>query len=355
MPADLEHPHVSEEAIKSSLGQEACGDNEDGLAELYQGRIEPVIRKFVISKFRVSLRHDDDSRQNQDALEVLSETKVLVLQKLLQSQNGSGANAIRDLEAYVRTTASNVFNQYLRRKYPRRLSLKNQLRYLLTHHRDLSLWNVDGDQWICGPRTLTGGRRSDPKRIELTGEQRVDLCARVNKFRGKSNGREIIEFTVGLFEYHRAPATLDDLIMTAIDLLNIDEPVEVAEPENVAELESSHDRTTALSKLEDNEFVRHLWDEIKLLPVQHRVVLLLNFNDDSGGDLVAMLPVMRIASVRQIADTLGFSHRDFSNVWNELPWDDNRIASHLGVTRQQVINLRQSARQMLRRKLRPEN
>ena len=353
MPADLVHPHTSEEAIKSSLRQERCGDSNEGLAELYQDRIEPVIRRFVISKFRASLRPDDDSRQNQDALELLSETKVLVLQKLLQSQNGSGDQAIRDLEAYVRTTASNVFNQYLRRKYPRRLSLKNQFRYLLTHHRELSLWNVDGDAWVCGLRSQAR-QQSNPKRIELTGEQRDDLRARVNKSRGKNKGGEIIEFTVGLFEYHDAPATLDDLILTAIDLLSIDEPVEVAEPENLAEFESMRDRATALSKLEDDEFVRRLWHEIKLLPIQHRVVLMLNFKDDSGGDMMSLLPVMRIASVRQIADALGFSHEGLANIWNELPLDDNRIAEHLGVTRQQVINLRQSARQMLRRKLRPE-
>jgi len=68
-----------------------------------------------------------------------------------------------------------------------------------------------------------------------------------------------------------------------------------------------------------------------------------------------MLPTMRAATIRDIADALGFGHTEFAGLLGELPWDDKQIAEHLEITRQQVINLRQSARQMLRRKLRDEN
>src|SRR3982750_2596049 len=220
MPAHFQHLRSSGEMSR----KETRGFDEVALTALYQERLEPIIRKYIISKFRVSMRPDDDGRQNQDALELLSETKVLVFQKLSRLQNRPGKDAIRDLDAYVRTITANVFNQYLRRKYPRRLSLKNQFQYLLTHHRDLSLWKDDADQWICGS-SFEAGRRTLAKRIALTGDQRDELCSRVSRVRGK--GREIIEFTLGIFEYHDAPAKLDDLVMTAIELMNIDEPFEV--------------------------------------------------------------------------------------------------------------------------------
>jgi hypothetical protein len=38
-------------------------------------------------------------------------------------------------------------------------------------------------------------------------------------------------------------------------------------------------------------------------------------------------------------------------IWEELPLDDQAIASILGVTRQQVINLRKSGRERLQRRM----
>src|SRR5690348_2857570 len=141
------------------------------------------------------MRSTDDSRQNQDALELLSEAKVLVLSKLQRSPQLDGS--VRDLDAYVKTVTANVFNQYLRRKYPRRLSLKNQLRYLLTHHERLALWQQN-DQWICG---MAASRESSGvELIALTAEQRADLLSRVSS--SKRTGRDIIEFALGVFEMH---------------------------------------------------------------------------------------------------------------------------------------------------------
>ena len=42
-----------------------------------------------------------------------------------------------------------------------------------------------------------------------------------------------------------------------------------------------------------------------------------------------------------------------AEIWNELPLDDRTIAGHLGLTRQQVINLRSAARQRLARQMNP--
>jgi hypothetical protein len=41
----------------------------------------------------------------------------------------------------------------------------------------------------------------------------------------------------------------------------------------------------------------------------------------------------------------------FGELWNELPLEDTRIAVILRITRQQVINLRRSARDRLARRL----
>jgi hypothetical protein len=59
-----------------------------------------------------------------------------------------------------------------------------------------------------------------------------------------------------------------------------------------------------------------------------------------------------IASVRKIAAALEWPAEDFANIWPRLPLSDLDIAQRLAVTRQQVINLRQAARQRLARRIR---
>jgi hypothetical protein len=58
-----------------------------------------------------------------------------------------------------------------------------------------------------------------------------------------------------------------------------------------------------------------------------------------------------VASIRTIGETLELPPEAFAGLWNSLPLDDLAIAALLGVTRQQVINLRKSARERLIRRI----
>ena len=59
-----------------------------------------------------------------------------------------------------------------------------------------------------------------------------------------------------------------------------------------------------------------------------------------------------IASLRAIAAALELSLEELANLWGRLPIDDRTIAERLGCDRQQVINLRMSARKRLKNHLR---
>jgi hypothetical protein len=95
-----------------------------------------------------------------------------------------------------------------------------------------------------------------------------------------------------------------------------------------------------------------LWREIQDLPPLQRAALLLNLRDTMGGSAAWMLPGAGIASVRQIAELVGIPAGEFAGLWRQLPLNDLAIAERLGLGRQQVINLRQAARQRLGRRLR---
>jgi hypothetical protein len=349
MPAEHQQSLPFRDSFSEHSSHETSKQADSAFAELYDTKVDPLVRRILANKMRVSLRPTDDTQQNQDALELAGEVKLLLFAKFCRAGGEAADEGVRDLDAYVRTITNNVFNQYLRRKYPRRLSLKNQYRYLFTHHPSFTLWKNDEGRWVCA-RAGSRDNTIAPQPIAITDELRDSI--RSQRARSAGAAKDIIEVASAIFRSRIAPVYLDDMVTAACEVMNIEEPVEVAEPENFSELSNTAGQPTALNSLEIEEFVRRLWTEIAGLPIRHRAALLLNFNDDTGESLITLLPVMRVASIRMIADSLAFDHYEFARIWNELPWEDNRIAAHLGVTRQQVINLRQSARQMLKRMLR---
>ena len=60
-----------------------------------------------------------------------------------------------------------------------------------------------------------------------------------------------------------------------------------------------------------------------------------------------------VASFREVAAALEMTPQELAEVWNRLPLEDREIAARLGVDRQQVINLRSTARERLARRENP--
>jgi hypothetical protein len=110
-------------------------------------------------------------------------------------------------------------------------------------------------------------------------------------------------------------------------------------------------RPDAAVETERHIYLRRLWDEISQLPPRQRAALLLNLRDESGRGVVDLWMIVGIATVEAVASVLGTTVAEFAALWSELPLDDNRIAALLGLTRQQVINLRKSARERLTRRM----
>jgi RNA polymerase sigma factor (sigma-70 family) len=94
-----------------------------------------------------------------------------------------------------------------------------------------------------------------------------------------------------------------------------------------------------------------LWGEIRQLPPRQCAALLLHLRDDDGRDAVGLFPLTGTASLRDIARQIGLPAERLAEVWNRLPLDALAIADLLGVTRQQVNNLRKSARERLARRM----
>jgi hypothetical protein len=94
-----------------------------------------------------------------------------------------------------------------------------------------------------------------------------------------------------------------------------------------------------------------MWREIRGLRLPQRLSLLLNLRDSKSASAIELFVFLGIATIDDIAAALEMSAEDLAAIWNALPLEDNVIAERLGVTRQQVINLRRAARERLARRL----
>lgn len=98
------------------------------------------------------------------------------------------------------------------------------------------------------------------------------------------------------------------------------------------------------------ENLRQMWEEILALPPSQRYALLLNLRQGEGeGSLLVQFAASKAVRLSEIRAALGSAWKE-SDDWNDLPLCDDQIASRLGVSRREVINLRLAARRRLCRR-----
>ena len=315
----------------------------DALHSITESTIKPIVRR----KLHVSLRQDDTSLQNQDALELVAEIQVVLFSEIRKRGDDLG-RGIRDLAGFAATVAANACYQYLRSKFPVRTQQKNKLRYILSHHKKFAVWKDSSDRWVCGySQWKDGGRAATPITLETTGTLPIE--------RGSSERRIYESIMEQVFDETDGPVLLDELVEYVMLARGFRERVEITETAGEEDAASEYANLLrsrqpgADAVLETSSRLKQLWQEILRLSPKHRKALLLNLKDASGDNLIAAFPLSGTASLREIADALEMQVEDLAAIWNSLPWDDLRIAEHLGLTRQQVINLRQSARARLAR------
>jgi hypothetical protein len=150
---------------------------------------------------------------------------------------------------------------------------------------------------------------------------------------------------LAIFRHVGAPVSLEALTDATASLWGIDDtfrPVE--EPAQTAE-------PAPLARAEARQFLAALWREIQQLRAPHRAALLLNLRDGEGLSAIPHFLLLGIATFDQIAAAAGFGSQQLVAMWSSLPLDDLKIAAMLGITRQQVINYRKTARQRLARRI----
>ena len=322
-------------------------DSGTALEQLICESAQPVVRDVIRNKLRVGYSSDRDLTDDQ-AADLASDVTTKLVARLRELRSQPAATAINNFRGYVAVMTYHACDEFLRQKYPRRYSLKNQLRYLLTHRDGLKLWESADGTLLCGyavwDRPLLRNRSAGPPL--------PDVLTRFAAF----NHAELSlpDLVSAIFNRCGAPLELDELVSLVVDLWDIkDEPTAPVSIDDDT-IDTRSGDAPSINKLDDRidqrSQLEKLWVEIGELPLRQRLALLLSLKDDQGRGVLTLLPLVCVASIRQIAETLGMSAEQLANLWNQLPLEDAAIAQSLGITRQQVINLRKCARQRLLRR-----
>jgi RNA polymerase sigma factor (sigma-70 family) len=330
-PADQDVPHRADPLLEPLVRAKTEEEKRTAIERILE-RAEPIIRRVLFRKIRSG---------DEEAAEIHSEV-VLGLIARLQHIGADDAEPIASIDNYTASVTLHAFHNVMRLRYPQRARLKNRIRYLLTHDARFTMWPTRSHDTACGfARWKRSGRAEDAE--ALLESRDVPVAAR--------DPRHPAEVLTIVFEQAGHPLELESLVNFLALLWDIREQVEFEPNANAVENECDPAAVSASTMMEAHEFVLWLWNEIAALNARQRAAILWHLRDAKGQSALPLILISGAATLEQIADALSTSPSELLGVWYELPFDDRRIASMLGITRQQVINLRKSARERLSRRM----
>jgi len=334
------------EPLLSPANDEQAGDL---LSQLITLHAEPVIKGIIRYKLHLSSHH---ATGQADASDIRQEAIVQLVAALQQLRERPDAHPVSDLRGLAAVIAHRACSRWMRQQSPERHAFKNRLYYLLTRQSGFALWRNKVNKMVAG-FTVWQGRKdaaTEERLKQLSDEETLTAQIRLlNTGRRADWGAAL----AAIFDYLGGPVEFNKLVAALAALLQIkDQPIESTDQiEDSDDFAASGRKPDAALQVEKRIFLQRLWEEVRRLPLNQRVALLLNLRDPEGRGCIALFPAIGIATFRQLAEALDMSAEKLAEIWNELPLEDAKIAGLLQLTRQQVINARKSARERLARRL----
>jgi hypothetical protein len=358
--------------LKAGTDSEA----DAALQALFDQCIEPVIcrvarsRSIVMNSVLREARGTNlrpwDSDVFEDAVGEARATLLLRLHRLRQDRLRQARDEvyesdrplltpIANIAAYAAVTAEHSCDVIVRHRNPGRVIIENRLRYLLRHTNGLTLWEEEGCV-VCGfvawregtsVRVASAGLREDPAKFLQKRFPNLDLASLSDA-----------AFCAAVFDAVGGPVAFQELVSAFV----ICRPTAYPAPPVPSVRDSdtgdtlwetvADSRADVLDAVVRRDQLHRVWEEVQQLPPRQCVALLMNLRDAEGHGVIALLPILGIATKDEIAAALRMSSVQLDGLWEGLPLEDNEIAELLSATRQQVINLRKVARERLARRFR---
>jgi DNA-directed RNA polymerase specialized sigma24 family protein len=322
------------------------------LAHLISRHAEPIIQGITKYKLRGPPERAAANLHGLDAEDVHAEILLNLLSRLLDLKKNRHLNPIANFRSYVAVISYNACHKHLRQRYPKRHSLKNRLRYLLTHQAAFIIWEGANSEQFCG-LTAWGKKRRPASTgrveqlIQFGQENEAGVLA-------KQGHEDLSRLVINILKSVGGPVELDELVTAVAHRMGIKDVtirIDDSDKERDFSKQLVDTRSTIEADLDRRSYLQGLWKEIADLPPRQSAALLLNLRDAEGGDCTRLFVFSGVATMRQIALALDLPAERLAELWNDLPLEDANIAQMLGVKRQQVINLRKCARERLARRM----
>ncbi|MEK7833677.1 MAG: hypothetical protein AAB401_21500, partial [Acidobacteriota bacterium] len=110
------------------------------LDDLIKEHAEPLIHKIIGSKLKPYRNTGFGKGEHADAEDLHQESLLRLIAYLNLLRTNPEDYAISVFEDFVAKIAFNVYNNYLRKKYPLRTKLKRQLLHLIKSRQEFDLW-----------------------------------------------------------------------------------------------------------------------------------------------------------------------------------------------------------------------
>ena len=305
------------------------------LARLNAEQIEPTIRRGLGYKIGFA---------RPELEELYNDIQLRLLKRLRALKQDPAGNQIVNLRGYVATVTRNTCDEYLRQRYPLRRSLKDRVRRHLLSNSEFALWEDAEHNWLAG--------LCDSQDHQLSKDE-LQECLKTEWQSVDVQRLDLHELLTTICRVARGPIELDALTELIAGLWGIeDHPAESLDAVSNATLEEQPGtEINPATIIERRQSLQMLWREICQLPRRQRVALLLNLRNPNGINVITLLPATGVATFEQIAQTLEIPANEFEQLWSQLPLDDLSLAAYLGATRQQVTNLRKTARERLLKRM----
>lgn len=266
--------------------------------------------------------------------ELFSEAILRLIRRLQEIKSRASANPIANWSGYAAVTAFHVVHSHLRRANPELRRLRSRIRHLVRHSDAYALWRSQSGALVCGRAHWEGVAFDDARDHEL------------DRIPAPSSAAQLGLALEHVFEHVRRPVDLERLVETIAKWSGLSRGSQPA-----SRIEHIDDAVSIESSLVSRSLLAEVWREVRLLPARQRIALLLGLRDDNDSPITNLLTALRIVTFEELAAAVGMDSDELAVLWDRLPLPDAVIAERLEVSRQQVINLRKSARERLGRRL----
>src|SRR5205085_2175872 len=188
------------------------------LEKLICEKAQPIIHEVIRSKLMIGHSPSSDLTDD-EAADLTGEVTLKLIRRLRELSSNLTDQAIENFRGYVAVMAYHACDGYLRKKYPRRHSLKNQLRYVLTHHEGLAVWEGTGGVWLCGFARWRDGQRAVGQSKLREFVERPGASDRFAKQAGEQLHPPAL--LAAIFEHTGEPVEFDNLVSAVAELWHV--------------------------------------------------------------------------------------------------------------------------------------